>query len=121
MSNCTCHSANTSISGGQPLQIKDFTDSFMLHFNYSNWDEYQIFTCKHCGTIWFLESNFVDRPPYIGNASRITQQEINHLKSWEESDLNQLIEEKGIQSIRRVLDGTAQSGYFGQSAPKDES
>lgn len=96
---CKCHIAKTSSSGGSSYSISDFTSNCTTHYSYSNWDVYIVFTCDDCGINWFIQSDFVDRPPYINRAYEIPQQEVDNINRWEYDKLNKLIEDKGLRVI----------------------
>ena len=79
MSNCNCQTTQHNVSGGTPLMPHDFSDHVEIHFQYSNWDEISLFSCKDCDRSWLLVNRFTDRPPYIGKAFGIGPKGIEKL------------------------------------------
>lgn len=106
MNRCKCDSANTGTSGGTAFSINDFTLDACIHFKYSNWDEYAVFTCNRCRTHWFLQCDFVDRPPYLNRAFRLNEHELRNLLLLKEEDINNLVQTRGIRIIADILKGT---------------
>lgn len=106
MNRCKCDSANMGTSGGSAFTTSDFTSDATIHFKYSNWDEYVVFTCNQCNTHWFLQCDFVDRPPYLNRALKITEHELRNLLELSKEDINNLVLSKGISIVADILKGT---------------
>lgn len=63
-------------SGADWFYPAEFSTDVTIHLQYSNWDEVHVFTCNICGATWLLNSRYTDRPPYIGNATRLDKQKL---------------------------------------------
>jgi len=102
---CNCQTARTSHSGGNPITIREFTQDYTLHFEYSNWDVYSIFTCNNCDWTWFIQNDHVDRPPYISSAQQISKQKLGYFISWNKENLDRIISQKGIRVLNDIVNG----------------
>lgn len=76
---CNCDKANLYKSGGESMDIKEFTASYETLYEYKNWDEEGVYKCLICSTLWYIKSENTDRPPFTCWAERITKADFNKL------------------------------------------
>ncbi len=76
---CNCDKANLYKSGGEPMNIKEFTTSYETLFEHKDLEEEGVYKCLSCNTLWYIKSDFTDRPPYTCWAERITKDDFNKL------------------------------------------
>lgn len=119
MNTCRCNTEFYFGSGGSPILPRDITDNYTVHFSYSNWDVYTIFTCKDCGTNWFFQSDYVDRPPYLNRAIKISSDQLANFKAIDSKELDKLIEIHGVRYVAELLRKLEDTSNEGNIAPDD--
>lgn len=119
MSTCNCNKNDRRSSGGSPYMPGDYTDDYTVHYSYSNWDEYSIFTCNHCGKIWLLENDYVDRPPYLNHETLLSVQQLENFKKINTREIDKLIEKNGIRHLRTIIKECGEIEVKGNLAPED--
>ena len=86
---CNCHSTDLYESSGTPMSILKFTSYYETLYEYKNWDEEGVYKCLNCNTIWYIKSDYTDRPPYTCWAERISKDDFNKLMRVKERHKDQ--------------------------------
>lgn len=102
---CRCNSAPTNHSGAGAFYPSQYSDDYEVHYSYSNWDEYCVFTCNTCGTNWLLDSMYTDRPPYICNATRLNDVQFSRIKALSVQRINELVQQNPIHALEKIANG----------------